>query len=325
MSEELEKNTATPAAEEAAPAEAPAEKEHIPSMDDIGEALENSYKALNIREGDVLTGSVIGVSEAEVTVDLGFTEGIIRLEDYSNDPSFTLNSVKVGDSVTATFLRRDKEGRILLSAKEATEALAWAKLKQYLEEKTPVTVKVSGVVKSGVVAYLEGVRGFIPASKLALGYVEDLNEYLGRELSVQVITVEEEGKRLVLSARELLREEEAKERKARISNVQVGLVTEGTVETVKDYGAFINLGGGLSGLVHVSQISNKRVKSPSAVLKVGDKVKVKVIAVKDGKLSLSMKALEEVAAEEITEEAYDLPQSESLTTGLGSLLAKIKL
>ncbi len=298
----------------------------LETMDDYADELEASFK--KIREGDILTGTVIGVSETEITLDLKYyTDGIIKLEDYTSDPSFNpKEDIHVGNEITATVIRRDDgEGHILLSAREANEVLAWDKLKKYLEEKTVLTVKVGGVVKSGVVAYVEGIRGFIPASKLSLHYVENLEEWLGREIQVQVITADEENKRLVLSAREILREKEDEERKARISNVEVGLVTEGTVESVQSYGAFIDLGGGLSGLVHVSQISDKRVKNPASVLKVGDKVKVKVIAVKDGKLSLSMKALQDVAAEEIQEETYDLPQSDGLTTSLGSLFAKLKL
>ena len=301
MSEEL---NITP--EAAAPTE---------SMDDYAAELEASFK--QIREGDILTGTVIGVSENGVTLDLKYyTDGLIRPEDFSIDPSFNLKeNVHVGDEISATVIRRDDgEGHILLSAKEANEQLAWDKLNTYLEEKTPLTVKVGGIVKAGVVAYVEGIRGFIPASKLSLNYVEDLDEWLGREIQVQVITVDEESKKLVLSAKELLREKEAEERKAKVSNVEVGLVTEGTVD----------LGNGLSGLVHVSQISDKRVKNPASVLKPGDKVKVKVIAVKDGKLSLSMKALKDVAAEEIQEEAFDLPQTEELGTSLGSLFANLK-
>ena len=129
--------------------------------------------------------------------------------------------------------------------------------------------------------------------------MEDLDDWLGKELEVRVITADAENKRLVLSAREILREKEEEARKSRISNVEVGLVTEGTVETIKPYGAFVNIGNGLSGLVHVSQISDKRIKSPDVVLTVGDKVKVKVTAIKDGKLSLSMKALNDVTAEEV--------------------------
>lgn len=296
------------------------------SMADYAAELEASFK--KVREGDILTGTVINVSETEVTLDLKYyTEGIIRLEDYSSNQDIILKDVvHVGDEISATVIRTDDgQGHILLSSKEANDTLAWEKLKACMENGTNLTVKIGGVVKSGVIAYVEGIRGFIPASKLALGYVENLEDWLGKEIEVRVITVDEEKERLVLSARDILREKEREEKKARISNVQIGLVTEGTVETLQPYGAFIDLGNGLSGLVHVSQISEKRIKSPASVLNVGDKVKVKVINIKDGKLSLSMKALNEIAAEEIEEESYDLPQSDGLTTSLGSLFANIKL
>ena len=296
------------------------------TMDDYATELEASFR--KVQEGDVLTGTVIGVSDTEVTVDLkSYTDGIIRLEDYSEDPSFSVHSdVHVGDEVTATVLRTDDgQGHILLSRKAAADELAWKKLQQYMDENTVLDVKVGGVVKGGVVAYVEGIRGFIPASKLALSYVENLEDWLNKEIQVQVITVEPEKKRLVLSAREILREKAAEERRAKISNVQVGLVTEGKVESIQPYGAFIDLGDGLSGLVHVSQISEKRIKSPDVVLKVGDTVKVKVIAIKDGKLSLSMKALKDVSAEEVREEKVVLPKSEELTTNLGELFKNIKL
>ncbi len=296
------------------------------TMDDYATELEASLH--KVQEGDVLTGTVIGVSETEVTVDLkSYTDGIIRAEDYSEDPSFSIkNDVHVGDEVTATVLRTDDgQGHILLSRKAAADELAWKKLQEYLDEKTVLDVKVGGVVKGGVIAYVEGIRGFIPASKLSLSYVENLEDWLNKEIQVQVITVEPEKKRLVLSAREILREKAAEERRAKISNVQVGLVTEGKVESIQPYGAFIDLGEGLSGLVHVSQISDKRIKTPDAVLKVGDTVKVKVIAIKDGKLSLSMKALKDVAAEEVREEKVVLPKSEELTTNLGELFKNIKL
>lgn len=295
-------------------------------MEDYATELEASFK--KIEEGDILTGTVIGVSETEVTLDLKYyAEGIIRLEDMSNDPAFSIKAdVVVGDELTATVIRKDDgHGNILLSCKEANDVLAWDKLKALLESQEIVTVKISEVVKSGVVVYVEGIRGFIPASKLALEYVEDLDEWLHKEIKVRVITVDKEASKLVLSAKEILREQEAKERTARISNVEVGLVTEGVVESIKPYGAFINLSNGLSGLLHISQISEKRLKHPGEVLKEGETVKVKIIAVKDGKLSLSMKALNDVAATEIVEETYDLPESEAVTTSLGSLFANIKL
>lgn len=296
------------------------------SMADFEQELEASFK--KIEEGDMITGTVIAVDEEEITLDLKYyTEGIIKVSDYSREPDFMVKeAVHVGDEVSATVIGRDnKRGCILLSRVEANDILAWDKLRQLKEEKTILDVTVKGIVNAGVIAYVEGIRGFIPASKLALNYVEDLNEYLNKNIQVQVFDVEEENNRLILSAREILREKAEKERKAKISNVEVGLVTEGTVESLQPYGAFVNLGNGLSGLVHISQISEKRIKHPSAVLAVGDKVKVKVIAVKDGKLSLSMKALQDVAAEEIVEETFELPKAEEATTTLGSLFANIKL
>lgn len=296
------------------------------TMKDYEKELEASFKT--IEEGDIITGTVISVTEDEVTLDLKYyAEGIIPVADYSREPGFNAKEeVTVGEEVSATVVKKDDgHGNILLSRVEANDVLAWDKLKQLKEEETVLDVVVKGVVNKGVIAYVEGIRGFIPASKLSLNYVEDLNEFLNKPIQVRVFDVVPEDNRLILSAREILREKEAQERKTRISNVEVGLVTEGVVETIQPYGAFVRLGNGLSGLVHISQISNKRLKTPNEVLKEGDTVKVKVIAVKDGKLSLSMKALADVTAENVEDEAVELPQSDQLTTNLGSLFANIKL
>src|SRR5699024_7672615 len=174
------------------------------------------------------------------------------------------------------------------------DANPWNRVAEYMEKKTVLPVKVEGVVNGGVIAMVEGLRGFVPASKLSLSYIEDLETYLLKDIEVQVIDVDQANNRLVLSAREILKEKERKAREEQIANLKIGTVLEGTVETLQNYGAFVKLENGLSGLVHVSQISQKRVKMPSDVLNVGDKVTVKVIGVKDGKVSLSMKALEEV-------------------------------
>ncbi len=302
------------------------ETNNTPAMTDFEKEINDSFK--KISEGDMITGTVISVSEKEITLDLQYyAEGIIPVEDYSREPGFIAKDmVHPGDEVTATVVKTDDgEGNILLSRVEANDVLAWEKLKQMQEEKTVIDVTVKGIVNGGVIAYVEGVRGFIPASKLSLNYVEDTNPYLNQPLQVQVIDLDQEKGRLILSSREILREKAQEERKKKISNVEVGLVTEGRVESIKPYGAFIDLGNGLSGLVHVSQICEKRIKTPDAVLKVGDTVKVKVIAIKDGKLSLSMKALADTAAEEVTEESFELPKAGDATTSLGSLFANIKL
>ena len=205
----------------------------------------------------------------------------------------------------------------------------WATLQQYMDDKEVLNVKIGGVVNAGVIAYVDGVRGFIPASRLSLDHVDDLNEWLNKKIRVRVITVDPEKKRLVLSAREILRDEaraEAKQKeKEAFDQIKVGDVLNGKVENLKDYGAFIRLANGLSGLVHVSQISDKRVTSPEKVLKVGQDVQVKVIAIKDGKLSLSMKALLVKEDEPTEDEHYTMPKSENISTNLGSLLANLKL
>lgn len=297
------------------------------TMKDYEAELEASFK--KIEEGDILTGTVISVDEKEVVLDLKYyAEGIIPAEDYSREPGFNIKEeVHVGDEISATVVKTDDgHGNILLSRVEANDVLAWDKLKELKESGEILDVVVKGIVNGGVIAYVEDVRGFIPASKLSLNYVEDTEAYLNKQIQVRVFDVDKEKNRLILSAREILREKAEEERKNKISNVQVGLVTEGTVESLQPYGAFVNLGNGLSGLVHISQICEKRIKKPSEAIAVGDKVKVKVIAVKDGKLSLSIKEASDMMAKEIEEEVYEVPDSgEEATTSLGSLFANIKL
>lgn len=297
------------------------------SMKDFEQELEDSFK--KIEEGDIIAGTVVSVDETGVVLDLKYyAEGFIPAEEFSREPGFNIKeAVQPGEEIQATVLRKDDgQGNILLSRAEAADVLAWDKLKEFQESGEALDVVVKGIVNGGAIAYVEGVRGFIPASKLALNYVEDTEEYLNKPLQVQVIDVDKEKKRLVLSAKELLREKAEKERRNKISNIEVGFVTEGTVESLQPYGAFVDLGNGISGLVHISQICEKRIKKPSEAISVGDKVKVKVIAIKDGKLSLSIKEASDLMAKEVEEETFELPESgEEATTSLGSLFANIKL
>ncbi len=203
------------------------------------------------------------------------------------------------------------------------DANPWNVVKSYMEEGTVLPVKVEGIVNGGAIAMVEGIRGFIPASKLSLSYIEDLETYLLKDIEVQVIDVDQANNRLVLSAREILKQKEKEAREEKIASLKIGTVLTGKVESLQNYGAFIRFEDGLSGLVHVSQISQKRVKLPKDVLNVGDEVKVKVIGIKDGKISLSMKALEETKEE--PEEKVVIPKSESIGTSLGDLFKDIKL
>ena len=204
------------------------------------------------------------------------------------------------------------------------DANPWNMVTNYLEKKTVLTVKVEGIVNGGAIAVVEGIRGFIPASQLSLNYVENLEDFLLKEIEVQVIEADQAENRLVLSARGLLREKAKKEKEALIASVQVDSVVNGTVESLQNYGAFIRLENGLSGLVHVSQISDKRIKSPKGILEVGQEVNVKVIGIKDGKISLSIKALIEKEEEEIVE-TVEIPKAEEIGTSLGDLFKNISL
>jgi small subunit ribosomal protein S1 len=297
------------------------------TMDDYKEELEASFRRIN--EGDIISGTVIDVSEEEVTLDLKYyAQGIIKVSELSNDPDFSVfEEVHNGDVIEATVVSTDDgAGNILLSRREANEVLAWDKLQKMMEEETTAKVRIKESVKSGVVAFLEGIRGFIPASQLSLDYVEDTESWVGKELEVRVITVDRERQKLVLSGKAVAREKEADERSHKISMMVPGSVLEGTVESLMPYGAFVSLGDGLSGLIHISQISERRIAKPSEVLKVGQKVKVKVLNTKDNKISLSMRALEEEMAE--TEGAAELAQYQNsgpTGTSLASLLAGIKL
>ena len=201
----------------------------------------------------------------------------------------------------------------------------WKVVERYMVEKTTLPVKVEGIVNGGAIAMVEGLRGFIPASRLSLSYIKDLETFLLKDIEVRVIEVNEKDNRLILSAREILREKEREARKEKIASIKVGTVMTGTVENLQSYGAFVDLGDGLSGLVHISQMSTKHVKTPADVVSAGDKVDVKVIGIKNGKISLSMKALME-GGEEATENFHvDIPEAEACNTNLGSLLKGLKL
>ena len=291
------------------------------TMDDYRDELEASLK--RIRVGDVVTGTVIDVTEDAVLVDLKtYADGIIRREDLSEDPDFNMEeAIHPGDEITATVMAtNDGEGNMVLSGKEANSILAWERLKKLMEERTVVPVKLTEIVKSGAVAYLEGIRGFIPASRLSDEYVEELDEWKGKTIDVTVITADEEEHRLVMSGREAAREKKQEERNSRIARCETGAVMNGTVETLKPYGAFVALENGLTGLLHISQISTQRIKHPGVVLKEGQEVKVKIISTADHKISLSMKALAEGRGDAFASAG----NSGALTVGATMLVKRMK-
>lgn len=303
------------------------------TMADFEEEINASF--VKFREGDRIRGTVVSVEEEEVLVDLqSFSQGVIPAGEYSDDPDFhAMDEIKVGDVLSVVVLYEDEQGRTVLSLKQAQEEESWESLRSAVEERRVFEVKVKNVVPSGVVAYVEGIRGFIPASKLALNYVEEdeLESYVGKTLRVQVITADEEADKLVLSAKDVAKAEAAKAQEAKLNALQKGFITEGTVSRIESYGCFVEFGDGLTGLVHISQICNRFLKSPKEVVKLGMKVKVKVLDVEDGKIRLSMKAVEDIAPEvpadgsDSSEEVSLEYTDEEATTSLAGLLKGIKL
>ena len=299
------------------------------TMQDFEQELNRSFK--KIFPGDVVTGTVIGISDTEVTLDLNyFAEGIIPLAELSNDPRFSIKAdVQLGETISAMVTHENKEGALMLSKKKADDVLSWDKLKELQESGTVVTVKIAEAFPAGAITYLEGIRAFIPASKLALTFVDDPGTFLGQTVQAVVITVNQTEQKLTLSVKDVLKEQEKLERNSRISRLVVGTVVTGTIEQIMPYGAFVSIGDNLSGLLHISQICAKRIKTPNEVIKVGDTVNVKIIDVKDGKVSLSMKAVEEDAevseqVEEVAPENYVF-EDKSASSTMASLFANIKL
>lgn len=208
------------------------------------------------------------------------------------------------------------------------DAGKWEVFEKMLAEKTVARVKIIEVVKGGCIAYLDEVRAFIPASQLSLKYVEDLDEYQSKSIDVVVINVEPEKKRLVLSHREIEKSEEDEKRKKVLEALKVGDIVKGKVEGIKEYGAFVDIGDGVSGLLHVSQISNNRIKHPGVVLKEGDEIEVKITGVENGKVSLSKKVLEtekEESREKKAFENFKHQDRETATTSLAALLKDLKI
>lgn len=237
---------------------------------------------------------------------------------------------KVDTTSAETHTMADFEAEINQSFKKMDEGFYddnWDKIMEIKDQDEPFDVEIKEAVKGGVTADLEGIRAFIPASGLSLKYVEEseLPSYVGKTIRVKIINADPEEDKLVLSAKELLKAEAEKQKTEAMTKVEVGQVYEGTVSSIQNYGAFIDLPNGLTGLVHISQISNERIAHPGKVLKEGQNVRVKLITIKDGKLSLSIKALLDDAAEDSETEHIEYEDGEEASTSMADILKKLGL
>lgn len=301
--------------------------EPMESMADYEELIAQSFQRIQL--GDLVTCTVTGINEDSISVDIGsYAEAIVPASELSYDPRFSLYSdIHIGDTFKGYVIKEDDgEGNLVLSKRKADDTLAWDIFKQQMEEQQVVTVTIQSAVNGGVITYLNGIRAFIPASQLSLSYVEHLDEWVNKTVDALIITVDEDKKRLVLSAKEIEKRKADTLHREKVSQVQKGIVTTGVIEKIVPYGVFVTIGDGLTGLVHISKICSKRIKSPNEVVKVGEEVKVKIIEVVDGKISLDMKAVQE--NEDILEEAAAAPIEhieDDASTSLAALLGNFKL
>lgn len=266
-------------------------EQDIKTMDDIKEEIDKTISS--IKEDDILKGTVIEKKETFIIVDIGYhTEGIINLDELSFDPQFNLEKdILVGDEINVKVLNiDDEEGYVVLSKKKADIETAWEIIEDIYNNKKVITVRVNNIVKGGVITYINGIRGFIPASLLSVNYVENLNEYVGKELDVKIKEFKQEDKKLILSAKEVEKEQIETNKINRLKELKKGEQVEGIVKKLQNYGAFVDIGG-IDGLIRNQDLAWVKVKHPSEILKEGQQVKVTILDVniKNQKLSLALK------------------------------------
>jgi len=231
-------------------------------------------------EGDLVDGTIVKIERDEVLVDIGFkSEGVIPARELSirkdADPS---ELVEVGDKIEALVLQKeDKDGRLILSKKRAEYERSWIAVEEKFKAGEPVTGEVIEVVKGGLILDI-GLRGFLPASLVDLRRVKDLDMYLHTELEARIIEMDRNRNNVVLSRRVLLEEGRKNERAEILAKLTKGMRLKGTVSSIVDFGAFVDLGG-IDGLVHISELSWNHVNHPSEVVKVGQEVEVEVLDV----------------------------------------------
>jgi small subunit ribosomal protein S1 len=250
--------------------------------------------------GDIIEGHVIGVEKARVYIDLQpFGTGIIFGREYINARD-VIKKVNIGDKISAKVVGTDNaDGYIELSLKEARQALIWSDAEEAIKDKRLLEIPVKEANKGGLIMEWQGIQGFLPASQLKSEHyprvtdgdkdriLEELRKLVGTRLTVSIISaIPKEGK-LIFSEKNI----EAKDKEKMVGKYAVGDELSGDVTGVVDFGIFVKIEEGLEGLVHISEIDWALVEDPRAFFKVGDKVKVKVIEIKEGKVSLSIKAL----------------------------------
>jgi small subunit ribosomal protein S1 len=247
-------------------------------------------------EGEVVTGNVVRIDKDEVLVDIGYkSEGVIPANELSIRKSVDpREEVSLGEEVDAMVLtKEDQDGRLIMSKKRARFEKAWRRIEAAAESGEPVIGSVIEVVKGGLIIDL-GVRGFLPASLVDIRRVPNLDEYLGGQIETKVIELNRSRNNVVLSRRAVLEEERKEVRQQILDRLQPGLVVEGQISNIVDFGAFVDLDG-IDGLIHISELSWSHVNHPSEILGIGDTVQVKVLDIDRDRqrISLGLKQTQE--------------------------------
>ncbi len=258
------------------------------------EAIEASLR--DFKDGDIVEGTIVKIDRDEVLLDIGYkSEGVIPTKELSIRHDVDPNEVvHVGDKIEALVLQKeDKEGRLILSKKRAQYERAWGRIEEVMQSGNTIKGPVIEVVKGGLIVDI-GLRGFLPASLVDLRRVRDLHPYVGQEIEAKIIELDRNRNNVVLSRRAFLEESQSEGRKKFLESLQKGERRKGTVSSIVNFGAFIDLGG-VDGLVHVSELSWKHVDHPSEVVQVGQEVEVEVLDVdlERERVSLSLKATQE--------------------------------
>ena len=264
----------------------------IRKVEDMGALLEEAGDMENIREHEVVEGTVVQVNRNEAFVDIGYKQEIPvpKRELAYPEPESAEDVVKVGDKIDVYIQSLGGENGGALSKVKADRMVAWKEMEAVKERGEAIEAKITQVVKGGLVASVNGLRGFIPASQMELHFVKDLNVYVGQTFKVTPLEIDVHKQRLVLSRRQILEDERVKKQDEIFATLEAGQTVKGVVKRLVDYGAFIDIGG-VDGLAHISDLSWERVKQPSDVIKVGDEIDVYVKNVDSDsrRISLSIK------------------------------------
>jgi small subunit ribosomal protein S1 len=265
---------------------------------EVDGAIVPNYEATfrTIEEGEVVTGHVVRIDKDEVLVDIGYkSEGVIPANELSIRKSVDpKDEVHLGEEVDAIVMtKEDQDGRLIMSKKRARFEKAWRRIEAAAESGEPVEGTVIEVVKGGLIIDL-GVRGFLPASLVDIRRVPNLDEYMGTKIETKVIELNRSRNNVVLSRRAVLEEERKEVRQQILDRLQPGLVVEGQISNIVDFGAFVDLDG-IDGLIHISELSWSHVNHPSEILSIGDTVKVKVLDIDRDRqrISLGLKQTQE--------------------------------